>query len=85
MNHPQAVVLIWIGGLGLAEFGGLWLAVAYLDRDLFGQITQARLGAIVGHRRRRRIDRWVRIAPLLTAVSIGLIVTGTIVRWAGAW
>lgn len=84
MNHSQAVVLIWVGALGLAEFGGLWLAVMGLDRGLLGHLTRGGLSPLVGRRRRRRIERWGRLAPALACGSIAVIVTGIVFRWVGA-
>jgi hypothetical protein len=82
VSHSQAVLLIWLGGLGLVEFGGLWCAVKWLDANLVEQSKGAWLGRIIGPTRRRRVDRWVQVSPLLAAVSIALVTAGAILRWA---
>lgn len=74
MSDQKAVALIWLGGASFAAFGSLWLAKQFLDADSLQQIT--------GPRRRRHVDRYVRVAPLLTAVSICLMTAGAILRWA---
>ncbi|MGH8962445.1 MAG: hypothetical protein ACRDWT_14870 [Jatrophihabitantaceae bacterium] len=84
MSHSEAVVLIWIGALGLAEFGGLWIAVMGLDRGLLGPFTRGGLSSVVGHRHRRRLERWIRLAPALSCLSIAVIATGIVFRWVGA-
>ena len=82
MSHSQAVLLIWLGGLGLLEFGGLWCAVKWLEANLVEQSKGDWLGRIIGPTRRRRVDRWVQASPALVAVSIALMTAGAITRWA---
>jgi hypothetical protein len=82
VSHSQAVLLICLGGLGLVEFGVLWLAVKWLDANLVEQSKGDWLGGIIGPTRRRRVDRWVHVSPLLAAVSIALVTAGAMMRWA---
>lgn len=81
MTVPECMVVIWLGGLGLVQFDGLWLAVRCLDSGMLQPVGRPGLESIIGHRRRRRVDAWARITPLLTAFSTGLVVTGAILRW----
>jgi len=84
VSNRHAVQLIWLGGLGVVYFGGLWLVVKCLDSGPIKQLDRELLGRILGPSRRRHLDRWVRAAPPLTLVSVGLVIAGTILRLAGS-
>jgi hypothetical protein len=82
VSHGQAVTLILLGGLGAASFGGTWLAVQYLHVERLRQGDHDWLEAILGQRRRSRVNRWIRVAPLLTVIPVGLVLAGVVLRWA---
>ncbi len=81
MTHDQAVLLMVLGGLGVINFGGLWFALRSSRLEWFRQGGQNWLEAIVGQHRWSRVNRWIRVAPLLTVISVGLLLTGAVLRW----
>jgi hypothetical protein len=68
-------LLIWLGVLGVAQFGALRMAVRW------GAATGE---LILGTVRQHRIDRWVRAAPIAMAVSVLLIASGLVLRMVSA-
>jgi hypothetical protein len=73
-----AVVMMWLGGAGAIEFGGLWLVAPYAGA--LSQVSRLRLGQIIGYRRLRRISWLVGIAPPGTMVLTGLLVVGAVLQ-----
>lgn len=81
MSNPQGVALFWLGVVGLAQFGGLWLAVKFIDAGRLQQINRDRLDGIIGYKSRRRLARWLHFVPLLTVLSIGVLIAGALLQW----
>lgn len=81
MSRSPAVVLIEVGGLGVVEFGILWLAIACLRTTIFQEMISHRIDRATGLSR-RRIDHLVWTAPLLTVVSMGVLVAGAFAYFA---
>lgn len=70
--------MMWLGGAGAIEFGGLWLAARYTGA--LSQVNRLRLGQIIGYRRLRRISWLVGVAPLGTMVLAGLLIAGAVMQ-----
>jgi hypothetical protein len=74
--------MVWLGVLGLAEFGGLWLTARCFGSAIVGPPARLLLAAAVRGSRRLRVERWIRVAPLLTVASAALLIVGVITWWA---
>lgn len=81
MSQSPGLMLICVGVLGLAQIGGLWLAVRFLDAGFLHRLSQ---GGLIGHRRRWCVGRLVQVAPLLVLVLSGLVIAGMFLRWSEA-
>jgi hypothetical protein len=80
-QHLEADVLIWIGALGLLEFGGLLLAGKVVDSEFFAHAASGRGPDRFGQVRWPRTSRWARFVPLMIAISLAALVVGALLRW----
>jgi hypothetical protein len=81
VSHDQAVLLMVLGALGVINFGGLWFAVRSSRLEWLRQGGGNWLEAIVGQRRWSRVNRWIRVAPVLTVISLCLLLAGAVLRF----
>ncbi|GAA2595044.1 hypothetical protein GCM10010399_27000 [Dactylosporangium fulvum] len=77
MSRDFALLLIWLGVLGMLKFGLIRIVVR-------GRRTDVRdvLAIILTEARRRRLERWARFAPVGVAASLALIVVGVVTGFA---
>jgi hypothetical protein len=68
VKSPQGVALFWLGVVGVAQFGGLWLAAKWLDAGRIQQVSRDRLDGIISYKIQRRLGRWIHFVPLLTVL-----------------
>jgi hypothetical protein len=81
VSHDQAVLLMVLGALGVINFGGLWFAVRSSRLEWLRQGGGNWLETIVGQRRWSRVNRWIRVAPVLTVISLCLLLAGAVLRF----
>lgn len=67
--HQLGGALLLGGGAGLAYFGTFLLAARLVDLSLVG-------GSV-----RRRINRWIRVAPSVCVICVIALLTGASLRW----
>jgi hypothetical protein len=82
VSHDRAVLLMVLGALGVINFGGLWFAVRSSRLEWLRQGGGNWLETIVGQRRWSRVNRWIRVAPVLTVISLCLLLAGAVLRFA---
>jgi hypothetical protein len=78
MTNSHADLLIWLGGLGVVEFGLLLLAVRYVDRSVLGARWRT---VLLMSASRRHVERGLRIAPALLILSAASVIAGAVLRF----
>jgi hypothetical protein len=81
MTSGQAAdTLLIIGALGLVEFGALLVSVKLAGAMATGRLGRDNVASMLSRWRWRCASRAVRYAPVLLAISVGLLIAGAIMR-----